>query len=65
MHNLHTSREYRILVEMGLIIEPQELQPREKEVWVLFLDEFVEYPVKVRKEELVKVYTSTSRKPSI
>jgi hypothetical protein len=56
------SREYRSLVEKGLIIEPQELQPREK-VWVLFFDEFVEYPVKVRKEELVKVYTSTSRKP--
>ena len=64
MYNLHTSGEYRILVEKDLIIEPQELQPREK-VWVLFLDEFVEYPVKVRKEELVKVYTSTSRKPSI
>jgi hypothetical protein len=64
MHNLHTSREYRILVEKELIIEPRELQTREK-VWVLFLDEFVEYPVKVRKEELVEVYTSTSRKPSI
>jgi len=56
------AREYQELASKGLIHEPQQLKPSDK-VWVLFFDEFVEYPVKVRKKALTNVKTATSKKP--
>jgi len=56
------AREYQELASKGYIHEPQQLKPSDK-VWVLFFDEFVEYPIKVRKEALTNVKTATSKKP--
>jgi hypothetical protein len=56
------AREYQELASKGLIHEPQQLKPSDK-VWVLFFDEFVEYPIKVHKKTLTNVKTATSKKP--
>jgi len=54
--------EYNRLAMNGLIHNPQTLRPGEKR-WVIFFDEFREYIVKPRKDELTDVKTSTSKKP--
>lgn len=54
--------EYSRLATQGLIHSPQVLKPGEKR-WVILFDEFREYSVKPRKDELSDVKTSTSRKP--
>lgn len=56
------AREYQELASKGLIHKPQQLKPSDK-VWVLFFDEFVEYPVKVLKKALTNIKTATSKKP--
>ena len=56
------AREYQELASKGLIHEPQQLKPSDK-VWVLFFDEFVEYPVKVHQSQLTDVKTATSNEP--
>jgi len=54
--------EYNRLATNGLIHNPQTLKPGEKR-WVIFFDEFREYSVRLRKDELTDVKTSTSKKP--
>ena len=54
--------EYNRLAMEGLIYKPETLKPREKR-WVIFFDEFREYSVKPRKDELTDIKTSTSKKP--
>jgi hypothetical protein len=54
--------EYQELASKGLIHKPQQLKSSDK-VWVLFFDEFVEYPIKVHKKTLTNVKTATSKKP--
>ena len=54
--------EYNRLAMEGLIYEPETLGPGERR-WVIFFDEFREYGVKPRKDELTDVKTSTSKKP--
>ncbi len=54
--------EYNRLAMERLIYKPEKLRPREKR-WVIFFDEFREYSVKQRKNELIDVKTSTSNKP--
>ena len=54
--------EYKELAMKGLIYDPQTLKPGEKR-WVIFFDEFREYSVKPRKDDLTDVKTSTSKKP--
>lgn len=54
--------EYSRLAMDGLIHNPQALGPGEKR-WVIFFDEFREYAVKPRKDELTDVKTSKSEKP--
>jgi hypothetical protein len=56
------SSEYDRLAREGYIYNPQTLKPGEKR-WVIFFDEFKEYPKKVPKGELKDVKTSTSKKP--
>jgi len=56
------AKEYQELASKGLIHEPQQLKPSDK-VWVLFFDEFVEYPVKVHQSQLTDVKTATSKEP--
>ena len=46
----------------GLIYNPETLKPGEKR-WVIFFDEFREYSVKPRKDELTDIKTSKSKKP--
>jgi len=55
------SKYNRLAVE-GLIYKPETLRPGERR-WVIFFDEFREYGVKPRKDELTDVKTSTSKKP--
>ena len=57
-----SAREYQELASEELIHEPQQLKPSDK-VWVLFFDEFVEYPVKVHQSQLTDVKTATSNEP--
>jgi hypothetical protein len=54
--------EYDSLARNGLIHNPQRLRPNEKR-WIISFDEFREYSVKLRKDELTDVKTSTSKKP--
>ena len=56
------AKKYEELVSRGLIHEPQRLGPYDK-VWVIYFDEFVEYPNKVHKRELTDVKTAASKKP--
>jgi len=54
--------EYNRLAMKGLIYNPETLKPGEKR-WVIFFDEFREYSVKPRKDELTDIKTSKSKKP--
>jgi predicted transcriptional regulator len=56
------SHEYDELAKKGYIHSPQSLKPKEKR-WIILFNNFIEYPNKVSKEELINVKTSTSKKP--